>query len=287
MHTVTSILLVTKSRNPPAEDTAAAIEHWLTARGLSCITLSADCPQEELFTAAQGVQLCVILGGDGTFVGISRRLVGLKLPLLGINFGQVGFLADLTRFNWKDGFKKLLAGAFRICPRSVLVWSLIRMGQTIRDGYAANDIVVSRGAVARIIPVRVSVDNGDLGQVRADGVIVSTPLGTSAYALSAHGALVHPDVPALALTPVSPFYRSFPPMILPANSCIKLKTESHDAFLTIDGQEGIALAKEDSVHVQTLDAGLRLVSTNGSSYYQRLRERGFIGTLGESNHKHS
>lgn len=278
MQSVTSILLVTKSRNRLAEDAAAEIGQWLESRGVSRTTLSADCRQEKLLAAARSAQAAVILGGDGTFVGISRKLTGLGVPLLGINFGQVGFLAELAYANWKPVLEKLLAGELRICPRSVLVWSVIHEGRTIRKGHAANDVVVGRGAVARILPVQVSVNNEDLGCIRSDGIIVSTPLGTSAYALSAHGSLVHPDVQALALTPISPFFRSFPPMILPMTSLVSLKTGSPDAFLTIDGQEGFPLADGDVVRVRNMDAGLQLVSTCESSYYQRLCERGFIST---------
>ena len=278
MQSITSILLVTKSHHRLAEEAASEIGQWLESCGVSCTTLTADCPQETLLTAARSVQSAIVLGGDGTFVGVSRKLTGLGIPLLGINFGQVGFLAELSCDNWKPALEKLLAGELRVCSRSVLIWSLIHAGRTIRKGHAANDVVVGRGAVARILPVQVSVDGEDLGCVRSDGIIVSTPLGTSAYALSAHGALVHPDVQTLALTPISPFFRSFPPMLLPKTSLVSLKTGSPDGFLTIDGQEGFPLAEDSIIRVRSMDAGLQLVSACESSYYQRLCERGFINT---------
>ncbi len=278
MQSITSILLITKSRHRLAENVASQIGQWLDSCGVSCITLSADCSQETLLTAARSAQTAIILGGDGTFVGVARKLTGLGIPLLGINFGQVGFLAELSCDNWKPALEKLLVGALQVCPRSVLIWSVIHEGKAIRKGHAANDVVVGRGAVARILPVQVSVDGEDLGCVRSDGIIVSTPLGTSAYALSAHGALVHPDVQALALTPISPFFRSFPPMLLPRTSLVSLKTGSSDGFLTVDGQEGFPLADGDIIRIRSMDAGLQLVSSCESSYYQRLCERGFINT---------
>lgn len=278
MQSITSVLLVTKSRHRFAEHTAAQIGQWLESCGVSCATLAADCPQETLLATAHTVQAAIILGGDGTFVGVARKLTGLGIPLLGINFGQVGFLAEVSCDNWKPTLQKLLAGELTVTPRSVLIWSVIHEGKTIRKGHAANDIVVGRGAVARILPIQVSVDGEDLGRVRSDGIIVSTPLGTSAYALSAHGALVHPEVQAMALTPISPFFRSFPPMLLPRTSLVSLKTDSPDGFLTIDGQEGFPVAEGDIIRVRSMDAGLQLIASGGSSYYQRLCERGFINT---------
>ena len=157
-----------------------------------------------------------------------------------------------------------------------------------RQGHAANDVVVGRGAIARVLPVHVFVDGEDMGVVRSDGVIVSTPLGSSAYALSAHGPLVHPKVQALTLTPISPFFKSFPPIVLPADSRIRLETDAAapDAFLTLDGQEGIPLCGGDVIRVQSLDAGLRVLSCSSGTYFQRLRERGFIQTGGMSAPEH-
>ena len=117
-----------------------------------------------------------------------------------------------------------------------------------------------------------------MGLVRSDGVIVSTPLGSSGYALSAHGPLVHPDVRALTLTPISPFFKSFPPMTLPVEARIRLETAAPDGSLTVDGQEGLPLCAGDVVRVRSLEAGLRVLSRTTGTYYRRLRERGFIQT---------
>ena len=180
--------------------------------------------------------------------------------------------------------RDLLAGKMITRTCLLLAWELLRGGTPIASGHAANDVVVGRGAIARVLPVHVSVDGEDMGVVRSDGVIVSTPLGSSAYALSAHGPLVHPKVQALTLTPISPFFKSFPPIVLPADSRIRLETDdaAPDAFLTVDGQEGIPLCGGDVIRVQSLDAGLRVLSCSSGTYFQRLRERGFIQTGGTS-----
>ena len=170
----------------------------------------------------------------------------------------------------------------------LLAWELLRGGTPIASGHAANDVVVGRGAIARVLPVHVFVDGEDMGVVRSDGVIVSTPLGSSAYALSAHGPLVHPKVQALTLTPISPFFKSFPPIVLPADSRIRLETDAAaqgDALLPVHGQERVGRGG-DVIRVQSLDAGLRVLSCSSGTYFQRLRERGFIQTDGTSAPEH-
>ena len=202
MHSVTSILLVTKARHAAAEATAAAVSQWLEAHGVACSALPADCPSEKLVGRARTSDAILILGGDGTFVGVGRKLAGLDIPLLGINFGQVGFLTELSAVGWEPALERLLAGKMITRTCLLLAWELLRGGTPIASGHAANDVVVGRGAIARVLPVHVFVDGEDMGVVRSDGVIVSTPLGSSAYALSAHGPLVHPKVQDLTLTPI-------------------------------------------------------------------------------------
>lgn len=280
MQSVTSILLVTKAGHADAESTALAVSRWLEARGVAASTLSAACPPEELAAGARGVDAVLVLGGDGTFVGVGRKLALVDVPLLGINFGQVGFLTELPAARWQPALERLLAG--RMIERTCLVlnWDVRREGRSVASGHAANDVVAGRGALARVLPVHVAVDGEDMGLVRADGVIVSTPLGSSAYALSAHGPLVHPGVRALTLTPISPFFKSFPPIVLPSDCRILLTVGqgAQDAFLTVDGQEGMPLCGGDEVRVSSEGPGLRVLSDTSGAYYQRLRERGFIQT---------
>lgn len=277
MQSVTSLLLVTKTRHAAAESTALAVGRWLEARGVACSIVSAARSAQELADKARAADVVLIFGGDGTFVGVERKLAGTDVPLLGINFGQVGFLTELSAENWQPGLERLLAGKMIAHTRTLLAWELVRNGGIAAAGHAANDVVVGRGAIARVLPVHVFVDGEDMGLVRSDGVIVSTPFGSSAYALSAHGPLVHPDVRALTLTPISPFFKSFPPMVLPPEARIRLETAAPDGSLTVDGQEGLPLCAGDVVRVRSLETG-KLLSCDAGAYYRRLRERGFIQT---------
>lgn len=299
MGTSTSVLLVVKAGHAGALDLAGTMRSWLEARGASAAVLAADVPPEELRAAASGRDAVIVLGGDGTVVGVCRRLAALGAaapPYMGVNFGQVGFLAEVAPGGWEICLERLLAGELRARPRLCLAWEARGTA-----GLAVNDVVVGRGSLARVLPVRVVVEGPggeehDLGWVRSDGMVISTPQGTSAYALSAHGALLHPDIRGMAVTPVSPFFKSFPAMVLPPDRRVRLETPPRapfpadtpgrdedgplavDAFLTVDGQEGLALAPGDTVTVRCLDAGLSQLTPSRDSYFARLRERGFIGT---------
>ena len=278
MQSITSILLITKTQHQLAEQAALRIRQWLEYRHVATHCLPASTSEKTMLALSEQVQAVIVLGGDGTFVGVGRKLTGRNLPLLGINFGQVGFLAELPYSEWERVLERMLKGALPIRSHAVLRWTVTREGQCLRHGYAINDVVVGRGAVARVLPVHVTVDTEALGWIRSDGLIVSTPLGTSAYALSAHGALVHPDISTVALTPISPFFRSFPPMLLPATSTIVLEPGGSEAVLTIDGQEGVPLLDGDLVTAGTAPERLLLFSVDGNSYFQRLCDRGFIQT---------
>lgn len=306
MRTPTSVLLVVKAGHAGALDLAGIMRSWLAARGASAAVLAADVAPDELRAAASGRDAVIVLGGDGTVVGVCRRLAALGAaapPYMGVNFGQVGFLAEVAPNGWEACLERLLAGELRASPRLCLAWEA--RGRADAQGLAVNDVVVGRGSLARVLPVRVVVEGPggeehDLGWVRSDGMVISTPQGTSAYALSAHGALLHPDIRGMAVTPVSPFFKSFPAMVLPPDRRVRLETPPRmsfpaetpgrdengplavDAFLTVDGQEGLALAPGDTVTVRCLDAGLSQLSPPRDSYFARLRERGFIGTGDEA-----
>lgn len=316
MQTPTSLLLVVKAGHIGAAAAAETMLSWFEARGVSAAVIPADAAPEALRRSARGRDAVIVLGGDGTVVGVCRKLAdeeNAAPPYLGVNFGQVGFLAEVPPDAWEPWFKRLLAGELAVRSRILLAWTARRGGRTCGEGFAVNDVVVGRGSLARVLPVRVVIEepcrlaagedrdpghetghvlsrdqahaaghaDHDLGWIRSDGILVSTPQGTSAYALSAHGPLLHPDVRGLTLTPISPFFKSFPPMVLPPDCRIRLETAAQpatEAFLTVDGQEGMALAGGDMVIVR--GAGIRLLQFTppADSYFGRLRERGFIQT---------
>ena len=310
MRIVSSLLLVTKHDHAQAAALAVTMQTWLAEHHVRAKILTHPARQDGcaaiLREAAQGVDAVVVLGGDGTFIGVARHLsgqpVGQKVPFLGINFGHLGFLTETPAKDWRPVLRQMLAGKLRRVPRLVLRWTLERDGKLMLEGNAINDVVVSRGNLARVADIHLSVgrkpvvsssglpgvsedlidfSRGELGWIRADGIIVASPIGSSAYSLSARGPLVHPALSNLLITAVAPFQNSVPPLVLPGDSCIRLQCATDDMAgaeicLTVDGQEGHILGSGDAVYISGLPDGLDVLVRHPDNYLQALQRRGFI-----------
>lgn len=275
---VSQILLMTKTGHDGASDCAAAMDVWLAAHGVAT-RLASPGEAFDALHSTEGVDALVVLGGDGTLVGVLRRLVtaGVRLPVLGVNFGRVGFLAEVSPDGWLAPLAALLQGDARLAPRMALHWRVIRDGEEVANGSAVNDVVIGRGTLARVLSLGVTVGKVSVGRIRADGLLVSTPAGTSGYASSVGSSLVHPDLQNLSVTAIAPFLSRLPPLVLPADSTVCLTHDSlSDAFLTVDGQDGVALVPGDAVCVQGLPDAFTLVAVDPAAYYERLRRCGFV-----------
>lgn len=222
--------------------------------------------------------LVVVLGGDGTMLGVARAFVGNPVPLLGVNFGKVGFLAELHSHDWECGLAHVLEGHGHLFYRMALGWRVLREGVSMATGVAVNDVVISRGALARVISLNINGNDQHICRARADGLIFSTPTGTSGYAVSAGGPLVHPELEVITLTPICPFLCNFPPMVLPCDMRVRAEilSESVETFMTADGQELLALASGDTVEVYGIPSSVCYVRSDQGTYFRRLKGRGFI-----------
>lgn len=265
------ILLIHKTSHKGARSLAEQISHWLEAHG--CSVTVREARRDDDIPYAQ--QDCVIvLGGDGTMLGVARKLAGKNIPLLGVNFGRVGFLADAQPATWEKALSQCLQGTLPTRPCLALQWSLVRNGSPIANGFATNDVVVSRGSLARLCCFNIFANNQSVGLLRSDGLILSTPIGSSGYNASAGGSLLYCDMNAIALTPVCPFMNTISHMVFPGDIKFKIHIESGstDCFLTIDGQEGDRLLVGDQIYVTGLPGGILFLGT-GHSYFDRLRNR--------------
>lgn len=270
------ILIVVKPENHAAADQARHMATWLTGRGLSVEVAPAGGNPDVLRRTCP--DLVVVLGGDGTMLGVARAFVDAPVPLLGLNFGKVGFLAELHVNNWEQGLNLVLSGNCRILKRTAIQWVVRRCGEQVRQGIAVNDAVISRGALSRVISLDISAEGQHIGKVRADGLILSTPTGSSGYAVSAGGPLVHPELNAVTITPICPFLCNFPSMVLPGHMPVSVNviSESVETFLTADGQDSIPLTCGDVVEVVALAERVLYARTSSGTYFSRLRGRGFI-----------
>jgi NAD+ kinase len=225
------------------------------------------------------VELIVALGGDGTLLGMANRIAqaGVDIPILGINFGSLGFLTEVTLEEVLPALQATIDGTAPIDRRMMLRGKVLRGGTVVGERLALNDIVVNRGSMSRIVDMEISAGGEPITHVRADGLIVTTPTGSTAYNLAAGGPIVHPDVDALVLTPIAPHTLSFRPIVLPASLeiCIKPLVEggSHELYATIDGQHGVTLDAGDEVVVTRAEARMALVRGQTRTYFDVLRQK--------------
>ncbi len=220
--------------------------------------------------------LClIVLGGDGTFLSAARFIEHRDIPLMGVKFGEVGFLAETTEDNLFKAIDLLLEGRFLIQERSRLDIKVVRDRQQVVDVDVLNDAVINKSALSRLASCAVYLDTVYLTTYRADGLIVGTPTGSTAYSLAAGGPVVHPSVPSIILTPICPFTLTNRPLIIPDHTRIEIRLEGspQDMVLTLDGQEGFEMDPGDRIFIKKSRNAIRMISFEDQSYYKVLKTR--------------
>lgn len=228
----------------------------------------------QVYDPEQDYDLVVVLGGDGTLMSIARAQRN-GVPILGVNLGGLGFLTEINRGELYPCMVEILAGRFETEERSLVDVELKRSSGGTLAYRALNDVVVTKSALARIIDLRVEVDARLVARYRSDGLILSTPTGSTAYNLSAGGPIVFPSLPVVVITPICPHTLSHRPLVVPESSLIevKLETREEEVYLTVDGQEGTTLEATDRVFVRSSATRARLVRVSGRSFYDSLRSK--------------
>jgi NAD+ kinase len=218
--------------------------------------------------------LALVVGGDGTLLGIGRQLARYGLPLVGINQGRLGFFTEIPFENFRDTLRPILRGSFDEDPRALMAASVWRDGRCVFEATALNDVVVNRGGVASMIELRVEVDGHFVANQRADGLIIASPTGSTAYALSAGGPLLHPAFAGWVLVPIAPHTLSNRPIVLPSSSEIAVEiVSSKDASANFDMQSLTSLMPGDRIKVRRSEHALRLLHPVGWSYFDTLRKK--------------
>jgi NAD+ kinase len=225
-------------------------------------------PREEL---PARVDLMIVLGGDGTLLSIAHLAAQNKVPVLGINLGRLGFLTEVPTDEIYVTLDSFLAGKNEVISPRRLLEARCR-GKIY---HCLNDVVINKGAVARMIQISIWIDEKEIAALKADGLIVATPTGSTGYSLSAHGPIVQPYVRALVLAPICPHTLSFRPMVISLDSRIRIQllTAGEEVYLTLDGQRGITLGKNDIVEIEQAAFELTLVSSPKRNYFDLLKEK--------------
>jgi NAD+ kinase len=276
-----NIGIVCKPKKEHAEPVMRELLEWLEARECSVVLdnetaalVGRESPFEREDVPAQ-VDLMVVLGGDGTMLSVARATVGLDVPILGVNLGSLGFLTEVTLDHLYATLERIHAGHYEIEERPMLVARVERGGEVMFQHEVLNDVVISKGAIARIIELESYVDGRFLTTYRADGLIISSPTGSTGHSLSAGGPILIPTLPAIILNPICPFTLSNRPLVLPDGVEVEvvLMTPGQDVYSTFDGQVDFALECRDKVKIRKGPHCFHLVKLPENDYFSLLRDK--------------
>ncbi len=279
---MTRVGIVAKVDRPEAREVVPRLVEWLTDRGKQVVLeketaeLIAN-PKTAVRKSDLPAQadLLVVLGGDGTLLSMARLVGDLGVPILGVNLGGLGFLTATTEAELFPTLDALFRGEMMVEDRMMLAAQVFRQDERLTEYVALNDVVITKSAMSRIITLAVSVEGQYATGYRADGLIVSTPTGSTAYSLSAGGPIVFPTMEAVVLTPICSHTLTNRPIVLPANLRIEitLLTEQQEVMLTLDGQVGVALKERDIVQVRQASPRIRLVRDPRRHFFSVLRTK--------------
>jgi NAD+ kinase len=218
--------------------------------------------------------LCLVVGGDGTMLGIGRQLAQHKVPLIGINQGRLGFITDIPVGQYQATLPSMLAGAYEEDHRSLIQAKVMRDGECVFSALAMNDVVVNRGATSGMVELRVEVDGHFVASQRADGLIIATPTGSTAYSLSAGGPLLHPSIPGWVMVPIAPHTLSNRPLVLSNSAEIAIEiVAGRDASANFDMQSLASLMHGDRIVVTRSEHQVRFLHPKGWTYFDTLRQK--------------
>ena len=218
--------------------------------------------------------LAVVVGGDGTMLGIARELARFNLPLVGINQGRLGFITDVPLGQYRDALAPMIAGDYEEDVRAMLEGEIWRDGECIFEGLSMNDVVVSRGATASMVELRIDIGDEFVANMRADGLIVASPTGSTAYALSAGGPILHPGIAGWVVVPIASHTLSNRPIVLPDSAAVRITVVAgRDASANFDMQGLASLLHGDQVRVQRSAHRVRFLHPRGWSYFATLRRK--------------
>ncbi len=269
-----------KPDEPRAVAVANEIAQWATDKN---IELLIDDRAKEIPESAKRVSeieiacdcgLIVALGGDGTMLGVARAIGGCGTPVLGVNLGTLGYLTEFSVEAAIPALENFLKGEYEVTHRMMIDWRVVRQEETIGSGSALNDVVVNKAALARMIEIDFSASNAPVTTYRADGLIVATPTGSTAYNLSAGGPIIYPNVGAIAIAPICPHTLTNRPLILPDSADIKLELKTHgqEVMVASDGQISVQLQVGDIIEIKKSEKTFNTI-LEGHNYFEILRSK--------------
>jgi NAD+ kinase len=276
-----TIGILTKPKFPDVKHILTDLVAWLRERKKEVVfdaktaALVGESASYQKTQIATRSDMVLVLGGDGTMLSAARLLEERAVPILGVNMGGLGFLTEITLDQLYPALEKVFAQEFMVEERLMLRADIHRHGEHVAKATVLNDVVVSKGTLARMIEIQILIDGQFVTRLRGDGLIVSTPTGSTAYSLSAGGPIIHPTVQALILTPICPHTLTHRPLLVPRGVALEvtLTSQVEGAMATFDGQVGVALVQGDTVAVAVSEHRTQLIRLPDRTYYDLLRRK--------------
>jgi NAD+ kinase len=266
---ITRIGVLYHPKIPATQQVAREVADFAGQRGITA-WLASTWDEPRVRDQVQDLDLALVLGGDGSTLRTARMVARHGVPIVGLNMGRLGFLSELTPEDWRDKLPRILDGDYWIEERLMLQAGAQRQGNTFGEYEALNDVVISRGSLARLIRVRTHIDGGHLATFSADGVIVSTPTGSTAYALAVGGPIMPPELHNILLIPIAPHLSLDRAIVLSEGAMVDLRIGTdHEAILTVDGQFAFALADGDRVVVRASPHLARFARVQERTYFYK------------------
>ena len=268
------LVAIVVKNNDSAIQAGEGLQSWLAARNIEG-TLLVNEPEPNFPPLPPATEVIIVFGGDGTLLSVARHYGHQGIPILGVNVGGLGFITAINLEKLYPILEKVLHYDFQVEERMQLTGKVIRQGEIFCEQSVLNDVVINKGALARIVELKTYIDNEYLTTYRADGLIVATPTGSTAYSLGAGGPIVFPTLQSITLIPICPFMLSNRPLILPDNFTVAvvLDDRSRDVYLTFDGQVGFELQARDIVEIKKGPGAIRLIKSPYKSYFEILRTK--------------
>jgi NAD+ kinase len=283
---IRTIALIGKNQSREIVESLCLLGKNLSERGITVLVEEltadvADAPAElrrwptcDFAAIGERADLAIVLGGDGTMLNAARQLARHRVPLVGVNQGRLGFMTDIARSDMLTSIDDLLAGRFTPESRLLLEAEVWRSGSSIASGLSLNEIVVDKGAIGRLIEFELFIDGEFIYNLRSDGLIVSTPTGSTAYSLSANGPILHPGVTGIALVPLCPHSLTNRPILIGDRSAIEVRiVRATDSRVHFDGQLTVDLMPQDTVRIRRSEFSICLLHPPGYSYFAMLRQK--------------
>jgi len=264
--TVKTAGIITKKGDGPASLFADKIGRFLTRKGIAF----------ELNHIARHMDILIILGGDGTLLHIAEEAARHSIPVIGINLGHLGFLTELTQDEAEEALERIISGTIVVENRLMLKTGLVMNGTVQGYRYALNDVVINKNSLDRVLQLQAQADDEFITTYKADGLIISTPTGSTAYNLSAGGPLVYPGLASILVTPICPFMLSSRPVLLPADITITVRFDKQndaEANIIIDGQASWTLKENDILEIRAAEHPLQLIVSPHKDYFAILRNK--------------